>query len=353
MRHCLSFSVIIPLYNKEAYIVRAIRSVVAQDWPDYEVLVIDDGSTDNGPEAVSPWLSDPRIHLITQPNSGAGAARNRGLAEMRNEVAAFLDADDEWLPSHLRDLAELAFTSPRSGMLATGYCSVYAGGRAFDHSIDRHAPTLITDYYRLASSGHTVHISACGLNTSLLAKRLKFNENAVPSEDQEFYVRAGLHSSFAYHPRISALYHHDDLGGIMANTRWSAELPVTAESLSQMLREDIVPSSLTESASTYLAWIIEQHVLAGMAVGKKAEALSLLRQSRHHPIPERSKRRFERLKLLIQSTPLPLLRIALRLRTSRWRIAVGEFLFFQKVPEESSAPVRATIRASLLSPVSR
>ena len=344
MHHPLSFSVIIPLYNKEAYIARAIQSVVAQDWQDYEVLVIDDGSTDNGPEVLGPWLPDPRIRLITQANSGAGAARNRGLAEMRNDVAAFLDADDEWLPSHLRDLAELASTYPQSGELATAYCAAYPGGLAFNHSIDRHSPSLITDYYRLAASGHTVHISACGLHSSVLAERLRFKENAAPCEDQEFYVRAALHSSFAYHPRISALYHHDVGGSVMANARWLATLPLTAETLSGMLRDDVVPAGMRESASAYLAWLIEQHGLAGLALGEKAGARSLLRQAQLEPISDRCKQRLNWLEHIVQMTPLSLLKLSVRFRRSRWYLVIAKLLSKRIVYMPPSATVRATTR---------
>ena len=151
----LKSSVIIPLYNKAAYIARALRSVVAQDCQEYEVLVIDDGSTDNGPDIVRRWLSDPRIQLISQKNSGEGAARNRGLAEMRGDLAAFLDADDEWLPTHLHDLAEIATTYPAAGLLATGFRAVHGGGLAFDHGIDRRSPAVISNYFSLATTGHT------------------------------------------------------------------------------------------------------------------------------------------------------------------------------------------------------
>src|ERR1035437_4715784 len=198
MRHSLSFSVIIPLYNKEAYIARAIQSVFAQDWQDYELLVVDDGSTDNGAEVLARWLSDPRVRLITQKNAGAGAARNRGLAEMRGDIAAFLDADDEWLPTHLGDLAEIASTYPQAGLLATGFRAVYRGGLAVDHSIDRRVASLITDYYRLATSGHTIHVSACAASRSLLAQGVSFREGAPCGADQEFHARAVLHTSLAY-----------------------------------------------------------------------------------------------------------------------------------------------------------
>jgi glycosyltransferase involved in cell wall biosynthesis len=93
-------SVVIPIYNKGKYVHRALSSVLSQTHPFFEIIVVDDGSTDNGTEKVLEF-DDPRILLIKQENKGPGAARNAGLVRARGKYVAFLDADDEWLPSFL------------------------------------------------------------------------------------------------------------------------------------------------------------------------------------------------------------------------------------------------------------
>lgn len=108
-------SVIIPLYNKGKYIVRALDSVFAQTYQDFEVIVVDDGSTDNGLEIVQQYR-DSRLRLIRQANAGPGAARNRGLKASKAPFVAFLDADDEWLPEFL----EVSVSSLKS----QPFCSV-------------------------------------------------------------------------------------------------------------------------------------------------------------------------------------------------------------------------------------
>ena len=93
-------SVIVPLYNKASTIARTLASISAQTFVDFETIVVDDGSTDDGASIVAA-CADARVRLIRQTNLGPGAARNRAIAEARGTLVAFLDADDEWLPTFL------------------------------------------------------------------------------------------------------------------------------------------------------------------------------------------------------------------------------------------------------------
>lgn len=104
-------SVIIPLYNKEKYIARAIKSVLGQTYKEFELVVVDDGSTDQGPRIVKA-ITDSRLKLIQQDNSGPGAARNRGIKESIAPYLAFLDADDEWMPEFLEKYLEVIVGNP-------------------------------------------------------------------------------------------------------------------------------------------------------------------------------------------------------------------------------------------------
>ena len=99
-------SIIIPLYNKAPYVRRALDSIAAQTFADFEAIVVDDGSTDDGAAIVADY-ADARFRLIRQANAGPGAARNAGLAQTRGEFIAFLDADDEWLPNYLHESVRL------------------------------------------------------------------------------------------------------------------------------------------------------------------------------------------------------------------------------------------------------
>jgi glycosyltransferase involved in cell wall biosynthesis len=93
-------SVIVPLYNKARYIERALVSISAQTFTDLEIIVVDDGSTDNGGDVASRH-KDARVRVVRQENQGPGAARNRGIMLSGSPLIAFLDADDEWMPTYL------------------------------------------------------------------------------------------------------------------------------------------------------------------------------------------------------------------------------------------------------------
>lgn len=121
------FSIIIPLYNKEAYVRKALESVVAQTYRDFELIIVDDGSTDNSADVVrelvigNSKLVNDQFRLISQPNSGVAAARNNGVKASCGEYVCFLDADDWWKPTWLEEMDKLITEFPDAGLYATNY----------------------------------------------------------------------------------------------------------------------------------------------------------------------------------------------------------------------------------------
>lgn len=150
-------SVVIPLYNKREMIERTLRSVFAQTFQDFEIIVVDDGSTDGSAEVVKS-INDSRIHLIHQDNSGVSAARNRGISEAHGELIALLDGDDEWKPQYLETQFNLSLLYPECDVFAVNYETCDANGKI--------TPTIInslpfdgedgelTNYFEVASCSH-------------------------------------------------------------------------------------------------------------------------------------------------------------------------------------------------------
>lgn len=121
----MKFSVIIPLYNKEQYVAKAIKSVLSQIFTDYELIIVDDGSRDDS-FAVAQKLIEGQAncHLYKQENSGVSVARNKGVSLSRGEYLCFLDADDWWEPTFLEEMSKLIEEFPDAGIYGANYTIV-------------------------------------------------------------------------------------------------------------------------------------------------------------------------------------------------------------------------------------
>ena len=116
------FSIIIPTYNRADLISATLRSVQAQEFVEFEVLIVDDGSKDNTATVVQPFLTDSRFQYLPKANAERGAARNYGLERAQGEYAIFLDSDDLFHPNHLATLhAAIISSQPRPNFIATKY----------------------------------------------------------------------------------------------------------------------------------------------------------------------------------------------------------------------------------------
>lgn len=109
-------SIITPMYNGERYVGQTIESVLKQTYPNWEMIVIDDGSKDNGPAVVRGFAEkDTRIQLISQQNAGSAAARNNGIRRAKGQYISLLDADDTWDPNFLE--SQLRFMKEKNALL--------------------------------------------------------------------------------------------------------------------------------------------------------------------------------------------------------------------------------------------
>jgi glycosyltransferase involved in cell wall biosynthesis len=121
----MTFSIIIPLYNKQCYIAKAIESVLSQSFTDYELIVVDDGSKDESFEVANSIIGNRgNCHLYRQQNAGVSVARNNGVALSRGKYLCFLDADDWWEPTFLEEMSKLVKEFPGAGIYGANYTIV-------------------------------------------------------------------------------------------------------------------------------------------------------------------------------------------------------------------------------------
>jgi len=203
-------SVIIPLYNKAPTIQRAVDSVLAQTITDWELVIVDDGSNDDGPALVSAY-KDYRIRLVKQANAGVAAARNKGAEIAANEMLAFVDADDYWAPNHLENLQQLIAEFPQAALYGTAYFGVGGDGIArksrFRNAEDEPARLLIPDYFAtVVEFGHPLNSSSVAISRTWFNTVGGFPIGVRSGEDSITWARLACAGDVAYSKAATSYY---------------------------------------------------------------------------------------------------------------------------------------------------
>ena len=200
-------SVIIPTYNSDRYIAAAIRSVLAQTYPHWEILVIDDGSQDETQQILQPMVEQygDRLHYIYQANQGVSAARNRGIEAATGEFVAFLDADDIFLADKLAAQIAVFAAQPHLGMVHSGWRRVDAAGNPLlDVEPWQEIPTLDLESWL---RWKPVLPSAMMFRRQWLVEAGGFDSRFPPAEDTELVLRLALRGcEAAWLRQITVLY---------------------------------------------------------------------------------------------------------------------------------------------------
>lgn len=200
-------SIIVPTYNRAHLLPRAVGGVLAQTYDRFELLIIDDCSTDNTAEVVE-GFGDARIRYIRQPkNGGVSAARNRGLREAKGELIAFLDSDDEWVPEKLARQVDLVRRRPdKVGLFYTGVLTYGAEG---DRQIE--VPVHRGDVWREMLHRNAIH----GTSSTMLRREVVemvgyFDETLPAIEDFDYWTRIARFYEFDFVPDALTIYHNED-----------------------------------------------------------------------------------------------------------------------------------------------
>ena len=152
---------VIPLYNKKKVIQKTLLSVCSQTYDNFDIIVVDDGSTDGSAKHLSSKEFD-NLKVIYQANLGQSAARNTGIRSSSADYIAFLDADDLWKPDHLQNLANLVREFPSAGIYASSYISKFPKGFSTITSFPISDSRMVTscEYFEAASNAPVVWVSA-------------------------------------------------------------------------------------------------------------------------------------------------------------------------------------------------
>ncbi|MDO5035636.1 MAG: glycosyltransferase family A protein [Porphyromonas sp.] len=207
-------SVVIPLYNKEKTIKKTIQSVLDQDFKDFELIVVNDGSKDKSATVVQS-IDDSRIRLIDKPNGGVSSARNRGIVEAKSDYIAFLDADDYWLPNHLTEINNLIEEyGDRCSVFTTNFTREFSDGTSFPSRNDL-KKGQISNYFKTICKGAIIHSSSVAIKKEALLHIGMFNENYTHGEDIDLWNRLARKYEVAYSPDPSSIYRITNEGSVL------------------------------------------------------------------------------------------------------------------------------------------
>jgi len=204
------FSVIIPLYNKESHILDTLKSVFNQLFTDYEVIVVNDGSTDNSWDTIAA-IKNSKLKTHNRKNYGVSQSRNFAMQQAKGDYFAFLDADDTWETSHLQDLFELTVKYPNCGLYCTNYTYDYGEGFVVKPVF----PTLpdhndwqgiVSDFFLASLKSRIAWTSAVAIPKKIIASIGLFDPHFSSGQDTDYWTRIALKHAVAFTKKNSVSY---------------------------------------------------------------------------------------------------------------------------------------------------
>ena len=204
------FSVIIPLYNKENHILQTLNHVLEQSFSDFEIVIVDDGSTDNSLQ-LAENVKDRRIKIFRQQNQGAAAARNTAMKNASGQYFCFLDADDDWKPNHLAQLFETIKKFPVAGMYCARYQTKVSEHRVLKINF-KDLPNGLTGYVKNFFENSLVYrvalTSAVCIPKRVFEEIGGFDEAISSGQDLDCWIRIALKNKVVITKEATVVYNN-------------------------------------------------------------------------------------------------------------------------------------------------
>lgn len=214
------FTVVIPLYNKEKYIRRAVDSVLSQSYENFELIIINDGSTDKSLEQLNN-ITDSRVRIINQINAGVSAARNKGIENAKYKWIAFLDADDIWATDHLEVLEHIVKKHPLSGLVSNRITIVNENStNILDRNLSSYDIKSI-DYFKEAAKDLSIVTSSSVCINKIVFEEIGGFLDYKMGEDLEYWARIALNYPVAISNKITS-YYVRGTGGVTENQNYNS-----------------------------------------------------------------------------------------------------------------------------------
>jgi len=211
-------SVVIPAYNYGHYIEGAVDSALQQSYENIEVIVVDDGSTDDTLQRLERYQGEPRFQVVTQLNSGAASARNRGVESSSGEMIAFLDADDSYRADNISEKVNFLTTYPEYAWCYSDWAWVDEAGVAYKQGSDATVSLAHLkaqgDVFQKALQGYRLGTNVFLFRREVIESVGGFDENLAVLEDYDLYLRAAAGFPLGYVDKVlcDVFQHEDSLG---------------------------------------------------------------------------------------------------------------------------------------------
>ena len=198
-------SVIIPAYNAMTYLPKTVESVLKQTFTDFEVIIVNDGSSD-GIEQWVDTITDNRVKLVSQKNQGAAAARNTGIADAKGAYIAFIDSDDLWEPTKLKKQVYCLDNNPDVGLVYAWTSSIDKNGNNRGKIFANNSEGYVWE--KLIEENIVMSGSAAMVRRDCFEKFGVFDDNLRFAEDREMWIRIASNYSFAVIKEVLVYYRH-------------------------------------------------------------------------------------------------------------------------------------------------
>jgi glycosyltransferase involved in cell wall biosynthesis len=196
-------SILMPMRNTAAYVRAALESLLAQDWDNIEIVVVDDGSTDNSAEIVR-GINDPRIRLVPGPMKGIAAALNAGLEHASGELFCRCDSDDWYPPQRLGRQARLLIDRPELGAVCGTFTMVTASGKRITEQVWSNDASEIS--HEIKTGVGRTHFCTFMVRMEIVRRLGGFRDYFIGTEDSDFILRLGEVCKVWYEPTLAYLY---------------------------------------------------------------------------------------------------------------------------------------------------
>ncbi len=201
------FSVVIPLYNKEGYILDTLNSVFNQNYQNFEIIVINDGSTDNSLKTLK-TISDKRLHCFTIKNSGVSVARNSGIEKAVGSHIALLDADDCWQSNHLSEFIEAINKFPKESIYCNNYKIQFTNritkDTQFSYLPSSNNIVIIDDFFKSSLLNSIATSSTTCIKKEVLIENT-YDVTIKSGQDTDLWTKLGVNNSYVFNNTVTVI----------------------------------------------------------------------------------------------------------------------------------------------------